>query len=57
MNMTRIQEATKQVVNHISQCSRKGLSERSRKIAEDELAKMWKILQSKKQVKHGRQGH
>jgi hypothetical protein len=46
--MIKIQEATKQVANHISQCSRKCLSEQSRKIAEDELAKMRKILKGKR---------
>jgi hypothetical protein len=46
--MIKIQEATKQVINHIGQCSRKDLSEKSRSIAEEALAKMRKILRGKR---------
>lgn len=50
--MIKIQEATKQAINHIEQNSRVHLSERSLKIAEEAIAKMRKILKSKKYAKN-----
>jgi hypothetical protein len=52
--MIKIQEATKEVITHISQCDRKDLSEKSRRIAEEEIAKMKKIIEDgkKRRVKY-----
>lgn len=50
--MMTIQQGLKQFIKQVENTDRTHLSERSLKIAEENLAKMRKILKRKKQVKH-----